>query len=106
MSGSARRNLRPLRDLARPCYCKKTRYDGHKITIKLTVPMFEKLVPSLRSQFPALRRRADGPAGEVVYFDGPAGTQVPQNVIDAMTGYLSRCNANHGGLFMTGRESD
>jgi cysteine desulfurase family protein (TIGR01976 family) len=26
--------------------------------------------------------------------------------MDAMTGYLSRCNANHGGLFPTGRESD
>jgi cysteine desulfurase family protein (TIGR01976 family) len=66
--------------------------------------MFEQLVPSLRRQFPALARRAgDQPA---VFLDGPAGTQVPRSVIDAMSNYLSHCSANHGGLFPTGRESD
>jgi cysteine desulfurase family protein (TIGR01976 family) len=57
-----------------------------------------------RRQFPALSRRVgDQPA---VYFDGPAGTQVPQRVIDAISNYLAHANANHGGLFPTGRESD
>lgn len=57
-----------------------------------------------RRQFPALTRRVgDQPA---VYLDGPAGTQVPQRVIDAISNYLAHVNANHGGLFPTGRESD
>ncbi|MCE9527348.1 MAG: cysteine desulfurase-like protein [Planctomycetales bacterium] len=64
----------------------------------------EQLVPSLRSQFPALARREGGKPA--VFLDGPAGTQVPQAVIDAMSHYLSHCSANHGGLFPTGRESD
>ncbi|MGC8780260.1 MAG: cysteine desulfurase-like protein [Anaerolineae bacterium] len=58
----------------------------------------------LRSQFPALALQDAGrPA---VYFDGPGGTQVPQRVIDAMSRYLARTNANHGGAFRTSRESD
>ncbi|MCA9221365.1 MAG: cysteine desulfurase-like protein, partial [Planctomycetales bacterium] len=61
-------------------------------------------VQSLRQQFPALaRRQNDQPA---VYLDGPAGTQVPRRVIDAIADYLSHRNANHGGLFATSRESD
>ncbi|MCA9163487.1 MAG: aminotransferase class V-fold PLP-dependent enzyme, partial [Planctomycetales bacterium] len=61
-------------------------------------------VQSLRQQFPALaRRQNDQP---VVYLDGPAGTQVPRRVIDAIADYLSHRNANHGGLFATSRESD
>lgn len=58
----------------------------------------------LRSQFPALALEDAGrPA---VFFDGPGGTQTPQRVIDAMSRYLARCNANHGGAFRTSRESD
>lgn len=41
-----------------------------------------------------------------IYLDGPGGTQVPQSVMDAMVRYLSTCNANHGGVFTTSRESD
>jgi cysteine desulfurase family protein (TIGR01976 family) len=61
-------------------------------------------VSSLRQQFPALHRRRDGQTP--IFLDGPGGTQVPQRVIDAMVRYLSTCNANHGGLFATSRESD
>jgi cysteine desulfurase family protein (TIGR01976 family) len=43
---------------------------------------------------------------QVAYFDGPAGTQVPQCVIEAISHYLAHTNANHGGLFATSRESD
>lgn len=61
-------------------------------------------VESIRQRFPALARQVDGrPA---VFFDGPAGTQVPQSVIDAISGYLTRRNANHDGVFVTSRESD
>ena len=41
-----------------------------------------------------------------MFLDGPAGTQVPQRVIDAISGYLTHHNANHGGLFATSIESD
>lgn len=57
-----------------------------------------------RRQFPALRRELGGQPA--VYFDGPAGTQVPQGVIDAVSHYYRHNNANHGGLYATGRESD
>lgn len=58
----------------------------------------------VRKQFPSLSRLVNNrPA---IYFDGPAGTQVPQRVVDGISDYLLRCNANHGGLFPTSRESD
>src|SRR5688572_27534076 len=61
-------------------------------------------VLQLRQQFPALRRQVAGqPAA---FLDGPAGTQVPQSVIDAISNYLVTMNANHGGVFATSLESD
>src|SRR5262245_48542668 len=57
-----------------------------------------------RKQFPALSRQIDGQPA--VYFDGPAGSQVPQRVIDAIADYLLHHNANHGGAFLTSREND
>ncbi|MEK6236939.1 MAG: cysteine desulfurase-like protein [Planctomycetales bacterium] len=57
-----------------------------------------------RSMFPALSRMTgERPA---VFFDGPAGSQVPQQVIDAVSRYLAETNANHGGTFATSVESD
>ncbi len=68
------------------------------------MPSCPEWVRQVRLQFPALRRQVQGhPA---VYLDGPAGTQVPQSVIQAMGDYLIRCNANHAGCFPTSRESD
>jgi cysteine desulfurase family protein (TIGR01976 family) len=58
----------------------------------------------VRQQFPALLRSRDG--HWPIFLDGPGGTQVPQRVIDAMVRYLTSCNANHGGVFVTSRESD
>lgn len=62
------------------------------------------LMQSYREQFPALGRKV----GDVqaIYLDGPAGTQVPQSVIDAIQHYLVTHNANHGGHFITSQESD
>jgi len=58
----------------------------------------------IRAQFPALCRMVNGkPAA---YLDGPGGTQVPQSVIDAMSGFMRRGGSNHGGLFVTGYETD
>ncbi|HEU5370309.1 MAG TPA: cysteine desulfurase-like protein [Ktedonobacterales bacterium] len=42
----------------------------------------------------------------VVYFDNPGGTQVPSAVLDAMTTYLTRANANTGGAFANSRRTD
>ena len=58
----------------------------------------------VRSQFPALNRLRNDVLP--VFLDGPGGTQVPQEVIDAIVDYLCRCNANHGGVFATSQESD
>jgi cysteine desulfurase family protein (TIGR01976 family) len=58
----------------------------------------------VRSQFPALAQTVSGhPA---VFLDGPGGTQVPQQVIDAIADYLSRNNANTGGAYHTSRNTD
>ena len=57
-----------------------------------------------RSQFPSLAQTVNGhPA---VFFDGPGGTQVPQRVIDAISDYLRRDNANSGGNYPTSRRTD
>jgi cysteine desulfurase family protein (TIGR01976 family) len=61
-------------------------------------------VEALRRQFPALASERDG--RPVVYLDGPGGTQVPQRVIDAVTDYYARSNANAGGAFETSERSD
>lgn len=57
-----------------------------------------------RSDFPALQRTFNG--HPLTYFDGPAGTQVPQQVIDAIVAYYSSSNANTHGQFVTTRETD
>lgn len=62
-------------------------------------------VSAIRRQFPGLSRR--GPDGEpAIFFDGPAGSQVPRGVVDAMAHYLVHDNANHGGAFATSRATD
>ncbi len=58
----------------------------------------------VRSQFPALTQTVNGhPA---VFLDGPGGTQVPRQVIDAIADYLARNNANTGGAYFTSRNTD
>lgn len=42
----------------------------------------------------------------VVYFDNPAGTQVPERVVDRMREYLLQANANSHGEFLTSRRTD
>jgi cysteine desulfurase family protein (TIGR01976 family) len=58
----------------------------------------------VRSQFPSLEQTVNGhPAA---FLDGPGGTQVPQRVIDAISDYLRRDNANTGGAYATSRRTD
>ena len=58
----------------------------------------------IRAQFPALQQSVNGQ--EIIYLDGPGGTQVPQRVIDAVGDYLARSNANTHGGFPTSRRTD
>ncbi len=61
-------------------------------------------VEAIRNQFPALSRVVGGrPAA---YLDGPGGTQVPKSVIDAMADFMRAGGSNHGGPFVTSRETD
>jgi len=57
-----------------------------------------------RRDFPALGRIVEGQA--LTFLDGPAGTQVPEAVIAAISGYYRTSNANTHGEFSTSRESD
>jgi cysteine desulfurase family protein (TIGR01976 family) len=58
----------------------------------------------VRSQFPALAQTVNGQPA--VFLDGPGGTQVPQRVIDAISDYLARNNANTCGAYQTSRATD
>ncbi len=62
-------------------------------------------VETVRQRFPALQRTVAGGI-HPIYFDNPAGTQVPQEVIDAVVNYYSNTNANSGGEFETSQASD
>lgn len=67
-------------------------------------PMTVRSTEDLRSQFPALERRQGG--RPVAYFDGPGGTQVPGVVVEAVSDYLLRHNANTHWAFPTSEETD
>src|SRR5260370_16529164 len=57
----------------------------------------------VRAQFPSLAQTVNGhPAA---FLDGPGGTQVPQRVIDAISDYLRRDNANTAGAYATSRNT-
>ncbi|HEY3659222.1 MAG TPA: cysteine desulfurase-like protein [Steroidobacteraceae bacterium] len=57
-----------------------------------------------RKDFPALQRSRGGP--ELVFLDGPGGTQVPTAVIQAMVDFYQCCNVNTHGNFPPSREVD
>ncbi|MHB8755466.1 MAG: cysteine desulfurase-like protein [Candidatus Acidiferrales bacterium] len=58
----------------------------------------------VRAQFPSLKQMVNGhPAA---FLDAPAGTQVPQYVIDAVRDYFENSNANTSGAFPTSRRTD
>jgi cysteine desulfurase family protein (TIGR01976 family) len=55
-------------------------------------------IEAVRARFSALHR-------PFIFLDGPAGTQAPDTVIDAIAGYLRESNANVGGAFETSRRT-
>lgn len=58
----------------------------------------------IRSQFPALST-AD-PAGQLpLLLDGPGGSQVPHQVLEAITHYLGKFNSNLGGFAYAGEKT-
>ena len=61
-------------------------------------------VEEIRARFPALQRKHNG--HQVAYLDGPGGTQVPQDVANAMTDYLLHHNANTHWQYPTSEETD
>ncbi len=54
---------------------------------------------TVRAQFPALARKD-------IFFDNPGGTQIAAHSLKRIQDYLVECNANHGGAFITSRQSD
>jgi cysteine desulfurase family protein (TIGR01976 family) len=56
-------------------------------------------VAAVRARYAALNRR-------LAFFDGPGGTQCPDEVIDAIAGYLRHDNANVGAPYETSRNTD
>jgi cysteine desulfurase family protein (TIGR01976 family) len=61
-------------------------------------------VEAIRAHFPALERQHNG--FPVAYFDGPGGTQVPREVVNAMADYLYHHNANTHWKYPTSEETD
>jgi len=56
-------------------------------------------VSAVRARYSALQRR-------LAFFDGPGGTQCPDEVIDAIARYLRESNANVGAPYKTSRQTD
>jgi len=59
---------------------------------------------SINKDFPSLKRQVN--KKPCIFLDGPAGTQVPTYVIDAMNNYYHNSNANTHGMFVTTQETD
>jgi cysteine desulfurase family protein (TIGR01976 family) len=58
----------------------------------------------VREQFPSLNMKVNGHAA--AFLDGPAGTQVPRQVMEAVQNYFLTANANTYGAFATSRRND
>src|SRR6266568_2017799 len=58
----------------------------------------------VREQFPSLKLQVNGQTA--AFLDGPAGTQVPKQVTDAIQNYFLKANANTCGAFETSRRND
>ena len=63
--------------------------------------MSRERLENCQKDFPPLMHHPD-----VIHLDGPAGTQVPQVVMDAMNDYYVKANANTHGYFAATRETD
>jgi cysteine desulfurase family protein (TIGR01976 family) len=59
---------------------------------------------AIRAHYPALAMTDNGTRR--IYFDNPAGTQVPTMVADAISDCLLHSNANLGGYFQSSKDAD
>ncbi len=57
-----------------------------------------------REDFPSLKRNYNG--HQLAYLDGPGGSQVPEQVINAISDYYRNSNSNTHGSFITTKETD
>ena len=62
-------------------------------------------IDAIRKQFPSLSLK-DKNGNQIIYLDGPGGTQVPNMVIEGISNYYKKCNANTHGEFNTSKETD
>ena len=62
-------------------------------------------IDEIRKQFPSLSLK-DNNGNRIIYLDGPGGTQVPNMVIEGISNYYKKCNANTHGEFNTSKETD
>src|SRR5262249_30072668 len=58
----------------------------------------------VRAQFPSFQTQVH--VQPAAFLDGPAGTQVPTQVMHAIQSYLLNSNANTCGAFLTSRRTD
>src|SRR5262249_47024788 len=58
----------------------------------------------VREQFPSLQLQVN--SQPAAFLDGPAGTQVPRQVMDAVQKYFVEANANTYGAFLTSRRTN
>lgn len=59
-------------------------------------------IANIRKQFPGLARSHG--SQNAIFFDGPAGSQVPVQVADEVRRFMLHHNANEGGAFATSKE--
>ena len=59
----------------------------------------------IREYFPSLGR-VDTNNNQIIFMDGPGGTQVPIQVIEGISQYYIKSNANTHGEFVTSKETD
>jgi len=64
-----------------------------------------KKTEEIRLEFPSLLT-LDEKENQVVYLDGPGGTQVPTCVIESISDYYKECNANTHGAFRSSKKTD
>src|ERR1700735_1336710 len=77
---------------------------GENFMTYFTMPFTPEHSLRCRKDFPALSRTPQGL--NLAYLDGPAGSQVPQIVIDTLGDFYATCNVNTRGNFWPSQEVD
>ncbi len=77
---------------------------AHVLARQTGIEMTQIGLSPLRKQYPAIQKKVHGQ--KRIFFDGAAGTQLPQQVLDAMMEYMIMSNANYGGYYRTSIETD